>query len=608
MAVIVTSSNTTNTIVAGVNNSIFVLLPDVFVTTTGNGLFGSGFTGMSILIHGGLIAENDGIKLGNGGMGGFNAVHVTATGTIFAEANGFDGEGGNLHLLNEGSIFSRSDAVFMVNDNNEFINYGTVTSLVDGVDIDGDFTRITNYGSIQGADEGIEVTGNGIVITNYGSIVSTDSSSSNEGIEVNSSAGDINTFINFGTLSAIGAFSGGTGQDVVINRGTIFGQVELQGGDDRFDGRGGSIVNQSQTVTGDVEGGLGDDTFLIDDGGIELVEFAGQGNDTVRSWVSYTLPDHIETLILQGDEEIDGTGNDQANTINGNNAANELSGGDGDDTLNGGWGDDTLNGDDGNDTLRGHAGADRMVGGPGDDTYFINVIDDELIEYANEGTDHVHAPVSFALRDQSQHLENLTLSGSANIDGTGNGQVNTITGNSGDNVLNGAAAGDILIGGPGNDTFMDDSGADQMNGGPGDDTYFVDNPADQLIEQAGEGVDSVFSPITFALRDKSQHLENLTLTGSDDIDGTGNGQVNTITGNDGDNVLNGAVAGDILIGGAGNDTFMDDSGADQMIGGLGDDIYFVDNAADALTEFAGEGTDSVFSSITFALRDKSQHL
>jgi Ca2+-binding RTX toxin-like protein len=274
-------------------------------------------------------------------------------------------------------------------------------------------------------------------------------------------------------------------------------------------------------------------------------------------------------------------GND---TLDGGAGADNVYGGDGDDTVRGGadndylYGDngaDTLDGGAGNDQLSGGAGNDTLNGGTGDDTYVVDNTGDTITENASEGTDTVQSSISYTL---GANVENLTLTGTAAIDGTGNSVANVLIGNSADNKLDGKA------------------GADTLTGGVGNDTYFVDNTADSVVEQANEGADTVQSAITYTL---GANLEHLTLTGTATINGTGNSSNNTLTGNSAVNTL---------TGGAGNDTLNGAGGADTLIGGTGNDIYVVDNTGDTITEKASEGTDTVRSAITYTLGANLEHL
>ena len=95
-----------------------------------------------------------------------------------------------------------------------------------------------------------------------------------------------------------------------------------------------------------------------------------------------------------------------------------------------------------------------MKGGLGNDTYLVDSSSDVVIENLGEGTDRVQSTVTHTLR---VNVENLTLLGTASINGTGNTLDNLIIGNIGNNILNGGAGNDTLQGGTGNDTYLVDS-------------------------------------------------------------------------------------------------------------------------------------------------------
>lgn len=288
-----------------------------------------------------------------------------------------------------------------------------------------------------------------------------------------------------------------------------------------------------------MKGGKGNDNYIVDHSDDVVIEKSNEGSDSVDSWVDYTLGDHIEKLTLLGNFAVEGTGNKLSNVIVGNIVDNTLYGDKGNDLLIGGAG---------NDMLYGGTGINTLIGESGDDTYFISDNDDTLIEEADGGIDTIATSVSWTL---SANFENLTLERNANINGTGNDVDNVLVGNWGANVLSGLGGNDMLKGVFGNDSLY---------GGQGDDVYVISIPLfspqaaihDLAFENPDEGDDTVQSWDDFALGD---NLENLTLLGNDDLNGTGNAANNHIYGNIGNNVLDGKGGADILLGDAGSDQF-----------------------------------------------------
>ena len=220
------------------------------------------------------------------------------------------------------------------------------------------------------------------------------------------------------------------------------------------------------------------------------------------------------------------------------------------------------------------APGNRLIGSRGNDT-FVVLSQDVTIEDPNDGTDTVESSVTFSLASHAT-IEKLILTGSANINGTGNLRANVITGNSGNNKLDGGI----------------DSAIDTLVGGAGNDTYALRDTLDQVVEVAGGGTDTIETTrTTFSLANYA-NVENLAYSG------TGTGVA--FTGNSGNNMLTGTTGADSLDGG---------TGADTLIGGLGDDTYFVDNSGDLAIENANSGKDLVISTAAaYVLGDNIESL
>ncbi|MDQ0323983.1 Ca2+-binding RTX toxin-like protein [Pararhizobium capsulatum DSM 1112] len=333
----------------------------------------------------------------------------------------------------------------------------------------------------------------------------------------------------------------------------------------------------------DINGLGGNDTILpsvsagytlIDGGdGIDLLSFELYTSgvrfffDAVGFASTVEANDDTSHLLSQFFNIENARGTKFADEIWGNEADNVFWGGDGNDSLIGG---------EGNDTLDGGTGGDDMYGGMGDDTYFVDNSSDLVDEdnFEAYGIDTVRASISFSLANTEVvfgEVENLTLLGSGNINGTGNDWDNVIIGNAGANKINGK------------------EGVDTMSGGAGNDTYVVDGELDIVDEKnnGGGGTDTVQSSVSFSLANSATVLgtfENLTLIGTDNTDGTGNSLNNAITGNAGANKLNGK------------------GGVDTMTGGAGNDTYYVDKAGDVVVETSTGGTsDWVATSVSYAL-------
>lgn len=326
-----------------------------------------------------------------------------------------------------------------------------------------------------------------------------------------------------------------------------------------------------------------------------------------------------------------------------------------------GWdGNDTLNGGAGNDELDGGAGDDVMIGGAGDDIYWVDSAYDVVTESAGGGTDLVRIRInSYTLGANIENVD-TRYADTGPIFVTGNSLANIFIMGSGAVTVNGGAGSDTasymnwdsvtvdlttgeqtfvaaddvltsienLTGGYGDDVLRGTSGANILDGGAGADTlvgragndiYYVDDVGDLVVENAGEGTDEVrVRPGTLTSYTLPDYVENLSYSGSDHFTGTGNGLNNTITGGtnsdtlyggDGNDYLGGGSGADHLYGGDGNDTLDGGPSVDYLFGGTGNDVYILSTVGDQITEYEGEGTDTVYVSIaTYILADNVENL
>jgi Ca2+-binding RTX toxin-like protein len=334
---------------------------------------------------------------------------------------------------------------------------------------------------------------------------------------------------------------------------------------------GANVLNGGKgadIMTGD----KGADTYFVDNAGDKVIETVGGaagGIDTVKSSVTFDLTTlgFIENVTLTEGLDVNAFGNGLNNILIGNTGANRLDGG---------------------------LGNDTMTGGAGGDTYVVNaagdIVNELVLNSKGGGIDTVESAITYSLASRA-NIENLTLTGGAKINGTGNGLANLIIGNSNDNILDGAA------------------NADTLKGGAGSDLYIFDNVNDTANEEANnDAADAVKSSATIAAAFAG--VENYTYTGAKAWNFTGNDLNNVVSGGAGNDSLNGGDGKDTLLGNGGNDTLTGGKGDDLLDGGIGNDkmkggegkdTYIVNAVGDTVEDDGGDADDLVKSSVTVSL-------
>ncbi len=430
-----------------------------------------------------------------------------------------------------------------------------------------------------------------MAFANPGDKISLEAGYSNEDALVS-----VNNLFIAGTASSLGIdLTLGTGADVITLLGRAPINVNDNLGNNTITGNMGANIIEVSGGTDVVHGGGGVDRLVVDyasatasiigtvvgisDGGGHAVTFdgvenftinTGSGNDTITTGNGQNFlntGDGDDTITVgNGKDTIDaGMGNDTVtagdggniiwggygnDTITAGTGNDYINGGVGDDTMTGGGGDDILDGGKGNDTISGGAGNDDLIGGKG-----TNLLDGGAnTDTADYSTSTAAVTVSLAITvvQAVNAVESDTLTSIENL--TGSAFHDVLTGNTGNNVIDGGGSADI------------------MSGGMGNDTYLVDNAGDVVNEAVGGGSDTVLASVDYTLG-VGQEIE--FLKANDGATGL------TLTGNEFANTIIGGAGDDVLIGGGGIDKLNGGGGADQLTGGASHDVFYYGALSDS---------------------------
>jgi trimeric autotransporter adhesin len=404
--------------------------------------------------------------------------------------------------------------------------------------------------------------------------------------------------------------------------------------------------------------GGGDTTFVVNSTVDQVQELFGGAQDTVQSAINFTLPNNVNTLLFTGTTALVGTANAGNDTLIANSGVDTLIGGSGNDTFVVGrtgeviqdslgssssntiessvsfslltnintlifTGSSNLVGtaNSGADTLIANAGVDTLNGGSGNDVFVINNAADVISDTSTTASNSLQTSVSYAL---PTNINVLTLTGNANIVGTGNGAANTLTGSFG------------------NDTLVAGTGLATLIGGTGNTTFVVNHPSDLVQDTTTYSANTIVSSVSFSA---PTNVNSLMLTGTANLAATANAGNDTLISNSGVDVLTGAAGASVfvvnnsadtvqdaaatasviqssvsftlganlnslvllgtsnLVGTAnnGNDTLTSNTGVDTLHGGSGNDTFVINNSADVIQDTSATSNNVALSSVTYTL-------
>jgi Ca2+-binding RTX toxin-like protein len=332
----------------------------------------SGSASSWILPSGVLIFADTGAAISEDATHADNRIEVLGR-AVSADNDGVHSEGASTDIFvdAQGSAVGLLAGVRTMGASQSVTNYGTIDGRGVGIQNEGEAALIDNKGAI-GGEVGIGFKDfGGTVLNSLEGVIS-----GTVAIQTATLDGELVKVKNLGLVTGPIAYSGeGEGRDILINKGTVSGDVVLGGGDDVFDTRSGIFTDKAV-------GGAGNDTYWVATQNVKIVE-AGDADsqDVVNSTVSYRLGTGLEQLHLLGQGNLGGTGNGLANALYGN---------------------------DGNNTLLGNAGNDRLIGGRGDDRLTGGKDTDTFVFATGSGHDTITDYVGNTDRIDFSDMEGIT--------------------------------------------------------------------------------------------------------------------------------------------------------------------------------------------------------
>ncbi|MDQ2090905.1 hypothetical protein NO357_13430, partial [Marimonas arenosa] len=275
--------NDSNGYVATANGDIYIIQNNNTLAHTGDAFDIGTYENVTVNVAGSIVAGSDGITSATGSYRAL--VTIETTGSVTGNGDAISLHGDRNAVTNFGTLAAYNNTGIEIFGNfAEVSNHGAIHAIY-GVLVDGDAAEVGNFGSIFALNTGVLLNGASAYLANSGQIQAEDT-----GVSVRADTGESTYFSNTGTVQGrLASVRGGFSNDTVINSGTLIGDVRLGAGNDSFDNRGGTVV-------GDVFGGAGNDTYITDSAALQIVEFAGEGTDEVRSTVRYILGDNLENL------------------------------------------------------------------------------------------------------------------------------------------------------------------------------------------------------------------------------------------------------------------------------------------------------------------------